>query len=82
MLKAPGERVLRPGLTPTHARESMRKFSTAGFSFTANALQPKGMMPMIEGFSPVTISKDVREPPGGVDVRFKISTACCTAKSQ
>eukprot|EP00965_Chrysotila_dentata_P187979 6172459-Pleurochrysis_carterae.AAC.1 len=43
MLNAPGERELRPRLTPTRARESMRDLSTVGFGSTANALQPKGM---------------------------------------
>eukprot|EP00965_Chrysotila_dentata_P255491 6212241-Pleurochrysis_carterae.AAC.5 len=81
-LNAPGERELRPRLTPTQARESMRDLSTAGLGLTANALHPKGMMPRMEGFSPVTISNDVWLPPGGVDVRLRISTACWTAKSQ
>eukprot|EP00965_Chrysotila_dentata_P157014 5187346-Pleurochrysis_carterae.AAC.1 len=60
----------------------MRDFSTAGLGLTANALQPKGMIPRMEGFSPVTISNDVWLPPDGVDVRFRMSTACWTAKSQ
>eukprot|EP00965_Chrysotila_dentata_P257371 6212866-Pleurochrysis_carterae.AAC.4 len=76
MLNAPGELELRPRLTPTHARESMRVLNTADFGLTAKALHPNGMMRKIEGFSPVTISNDVWVLLGGVDVRLSMSTAC------
>eukprot|EP00965_Chrysotila_dentata_P163381 5396431-Pleurochrysis_carterae.AAC.3 len=76
ILNAPGDRELRPRLTPTQARVSIRDLSTVGLGLTAKALQSKGMIPRMEGFSPVTISNDVWLPPGGVDVRFRMSTAC------
>eukprot|EP00965_Chrysotila_dentata_P041684 1382263-Pleurochrysis_carterae.AAC.4 len=67
----------KPGtLMPTQARGSMRVLEMTDLGLTAKALQPKGMMPMIEGLTPVTISIEVCVLPGGVDVRFKISTAC------
>eukprot|EP00965_Chrysotila_dentata_P230446 6197786-Pleurochrysis_carterae.AAC.1 len=50
-LKAPGERELRPRLTPTHARESMRDLDRATRGLTAKARQPKGMIPMMAGLS-------------------------------
>eukprot|EP00965_Chrysotila_dentata_P104367 3446451-Pleurochrysis_carterae.AAC.1 len=47
-----GDWLSRPRLTPTQARESMRVLDTAGRGLTAYARHPKGIMPMMAGFSP------------------------------
>eukprot|EP00965_Chrysotila_dentata_P076616 2529461-Pleurochrysis_carterae.AAC.2 len=74
-LKAPGERELRPRLTPTHARESIRVLDRATRGLTAKARQPKGMIPMMAGLSPVTNSYEEVLLPGGVEVLLRTSTA-------
>ena len=83
ILYAPGERTLLPRLYPTHARGSMVVLEYWLRGFTANALQPKGMMDMIRGFVPVSISYDVGEvvEPSlvGPDVRLRTSTAISIA---
>eukprot|EP00965_Chrysotila_dentata_P050866 1687123-Pleurochrysis_carterae.AAC.1 len=60
----------------------MRVFDRVAFGLTAKALQPNGMIPIIDGLSPDTISYDDLSPPGGVEVRLSMSTAWSTAKSQ
>eukprot|EP00965_Chrysotila_dentata_P003646 119795-Pleurochrysis_carterae.AAC.1 len=67
MLNAPGDWELRPRLIPTQALGSMRVLETEVRGLTAYARQPKGMMPMIVGLSPVTSSYEETSLPGGVE---------------
>eukprot|EP00965_Chrysotila_dentata_P025276 840120-Pleurochrysis_carterae.AAC.1 len=53
---APGLSRLRPRLTPTQARGSMRVLEKDGRGFTAYARQPKGRIGMMRGFCPVSAS--------------------------
>eukprot|EP00965_Chrysotila_dentata_P118217 3907307-Pleurochrysis_carterae.AAC.1 len=75
MWYAPGERRLRPRLTPSQARGSIVVLEYAMRGLTASALQPKGKMGMTLGFCPVRDSKDERWQRGGPVVRFSMSTA-------
>ena len=49
ILYEPGDNELRPRLIPTHARGSIVVFEYCSRGLTANALHPKGMMPMMRG---------------------------------
>ena len=78
----PGDKVLRPRLTPTHACASMVDFTTALTGFTVWARHPRGMMLMMRGCSPVMDWKLVSVESGGPVVRLSTSTACCTMCGQ
>eukprot|EP00965_Chrysotila_dentata_P010938 356076-Pleurochrysis_carterae.AAC.1 len=79
MLYAPGERMLRPRLIPTHARASIVVLEYATRGFTAYARQPNGSTLMMRGLIPVSSSYEDARMLGGPLVRFRISTACVTA---
>ena len=78
----PGDKVLWPKLTPTHAWASMVVFTTALDGFTVCARHPTGMILMIRGCSPVIDWKLVSVELGGPVVRLSTSTACCTICGQ
>ena len=52
----PGEMEEVPTWMPDHAWDSMRVLEIIESGFTAHAAQPKGMMCMILGLSPVRLS--------------------------
>eukprot|EP00965_Chrysotila_dentata_P117982 3900225-Pleurochrysis_carterae.AAC.2 len=82
ILYAPGERTLRPRLTPSHARASIVVLEYATRGLSAYARQPNGsMLMLVRGLIPVSSSYDDASVLGGPQVRFRMSTAWVTAES-